>query len=177
MKKHNFFAGPAILPPEVIEEAANGIREISGSGLSLIEISHRSKIFADIIEEAQSLVKELYQLDKDYEVLFLQGGASLQFLMVPYNLFKEDTVAAYLETGAWAKKAIKEARWFGEAVVVASSADKNFSYIPKDWELPENASYFHFTTNNTIYGTEAPDIDLFKADLKAAGITVVADMS
>ena len=123
-------------------------------GLSLIEISHRSKDFQAVLDEAQSLVRELLNLSDEYKVLFLHGGASMQFCMIPYNLLDQNETAAYMETGVWAKKAIKEAKIFGNVQIVASSADKNFNYIPKQFEVPKSAKYFHITTNNTIYGTQ-----------------------
>jgi phosphoserine aminotransferase len=168
MKKHNFNAGPSILPRIAIENTANAILDLNGSGLSILEISHRSKDFQAIIDEAVALFKELLNIPEGYHVLFLGGGASTQFCMIPYNLMK--TRAAYLETGVWAKKAIKEAKLFGEVKVVGSSADKNFNYIPKNYEIPADADYFHFTSNNTIYGTEIhndPDCP----------VVMVADMS
>jgi phosphoserine aminotransferase len=168
MKKHNFNAGPSILPRIAIENSAKAILDLKGSGLSLLEISHRSKDFQAIIDEAVALFKELLNIPENYHVLFLGGGASLQFCMVPYNLMK--TKAAYLETGVWAKKAIKEAKLFGPVDVVASSSDKNFTYIPKNFTIPADADYFHITTNNTIYGTEIRyDID--------SPVPLVADMS
>ena len=169
MKKHNFSAGPAILPQEVMKKAADAVVEFNGLGLSLIEISHRSKDFIAVMEKAQSLALELLGLEgKGYKALFLQGGASLQFLNVAYNLLNKK--AAYLNTGAWSAKAIKEAKLFGEVVEVASSKDANFNYIPKGYEIPNDADYFHFTSNNTIFGTqikEIPDTD----------VTLVSDMS
>jgi phosphoserine aminotransferase len=168
MKKHNFNAGPSILPRIAIENSAKAILDLNGSGLSLLEISHRSKDFQAIIDEAVSLFKELLNIPANYQVLFLGGGASLQFCMVPYNLLKNK--AAYLETGVWAKKAIKEAKLFGQVDIVASSSDKNFTYIPKNYSIPADADYFHITTNNTIYGSELhKDID--------SPIPLVADMS
>ena len=168
MKKHNFYAGPSILPAYTIENTARGILDLDGIGLSVMEISHRSKEFMAIIEEAQSLIRELLEVPQGYHVLFLGGGASMQFCMVPYNLMQ--TKAAYLNTGSWASKALKEAAVFGEAIEVASSKDRNFNYIPKGYELPADADYFHITTNNTIYGTE------IREDLDVP-ITLVADMS
>ncbi len=168
MKKHNFYAGPSILPAYTIENTAKGILDLDGIGLSVMEISHRSKEFMAIIEEAQSLIRELLEVPQGYHVLFLGGGASMQFCMVPYNLMQ--TKAAYLNTGSWASKALKEAAVFGEAIEVASSKDRNFSYIPKGYELPADADYFHITTNNTIYGTE------IREDLDVP-MTLVADMS
>ncbi len=152
MKKHNFSAGPSILPRIAIENTAKAILDLNNSGLSLLEISHRSKDFQAIIDEAVDLFRELLQIPKGYHVLFMGGGASMQFCMVPYNLMQKS--AAYLETGVWAKKAIKEGKLFGEVKVVGSSSDKNFSYIPKDYKIPEDVDYFHFTSNNTIFGTE-----------------------
>ncbi len=168
MKKHNFYAGPSILPAYTIENTARGILDLDGIGLSILEISHRSKEFQAIMDEAVDLFKELLNIPEGYSVLFLGGGASTQFCMIPYNLM--NTKAAYLNTGSWAKKAIKEATLFGEVDVVASSEDKNFNYIPKGYEVPGDADYFHITTNNTIYGTEIrKDLDV--------GIPLVADMS
>lgn len=153
MKKHNFSAGPCILPEEVLKKASESIINFNNDDLSLIEISHRSTPFVNVMEHARSLVLELLNLEgKGYSVLFLQGGASMQFLMVAYNLL--DTKAAYLNTGTWSTKAIKEARLFGDAVEVASSKDKNFSYIPKEYKIPSDANYFHCTSNNTIFGTQ-----------------------
>jgi len=168
MKKHNFNAGPSILPKEAIENTAKAILDLNGSGLSLLEISHRSKDFQAILDQAVALFKELLEIPEGYQVLFLGGGASMQFCMVPFNLLNKK--AAYLETGVWAKKALKEAKLFGQVDVVASSADKNFSYIPTGYTVPADADYFHITTNNTIYGTEIrTDID--------SPVTLVADMS
>ncbi len=168
MKKHNFYAGPSILSQYTIKNTADAIIDFAGTGLSILEVSHRSKEFVAVIEEARLLVKELLDVPDGYSVLFLGGGASMQFCMVPYNLLK--TKASYLETGTWAVNAIKEARLFGEVDVVASSKDANFSFIPKDFSVPSDSDYFHFTTNNTIYGTEIrKDPDL--------GVRLVADMS
>lgn len=150
MKKYNFNAGPSILPREVIEATASACLEFEGSGLSLMEISHRAKNFQPVVDEAVALFKELLQIPDGYSVLFLGGGASLEFCMVPYNLLEKK--AAYLNTGVWATKAEKEARLFGEVVEVASSKDRNFTYIPKGFTIPEDADYLHITTNNTIYG-------------------------
>ena len=168
MKKHNFYAGPSILPAYTIENTARGILDLDGIGLSVAEISHRSKEFMAIIGEAQSLIVELLDVPKGYHVLFLGGGASMQFCMVPYNLLQRR--AAYLNTGSWASKALKEAGIFGEAIEVASSKDRNFSYIPKGYAPPADADYFHITTNNTIYGTE------IREDLDVP-MPLVADMS
>jgi phosphoserine aminotransferase len=154
MKKHNFSAGPCILPQEVLKKASDAVLNFNGINLSLIEISHRSKEFVEVMENAQSLVKELLHLPEGYEVLFLQGGASLEFLMAAYNLFKVNGKAAYMDTGAWSSKAIKEAKLFGEVDVFASSKDKVYNYIPKNYVIPENVDYVHVTSNNTIYGTQ-----------------------
>lgn len=153
MKKHNYSAGPCILPQEVFQEASQAILDFNNSGLSILEISHRSKDFVEVMEEARSLSLELMGLEgKGYKALFLQGGASMQFLMAPYNLLK--TKAAYLNTGTWSTKAIKEAKFFGEVKEVASSADRDFKYIPKGYFIPSDVDYFHCTSNNTIYGTQ-----------------------
>lgn len=168
MKKHNFGAGPSILPQSVIEATANAVKDFNGIGLSILEISHRSKDFKPVIEGAAQLFKEVLDIPEGYSVLFLGGGASMQFCMVPYNYLEKK--AAYLNTGVWSKKAIKEAKGFGEVVEVASSADANFSYIPKEFTIPTDADYFHFTSNNTIYGTE------IRKDLDSP-IPMIADMS
>ncbi len=168
MKKHNFYAGPSILSEYTIKNTAAAVENFAGMGLSLLEISHRSKEFVAVMDEAQALVKELLEIPSGYEVVFLGGGASLQFCMVPFNLLKKK--AAYLDTGTWASKAIKEAKLFGEVDVVASSKDKNYTYIPKEYTVPEDADYFHITTNNTIYGTE------IRQDLDSK-VRLVADMS
>ncbi|UQD56443.1 3-phosphoserine/phosphohydroxythreonine transaminase [Flavobacterium sp. K5-23] len=164
MKKHNYSAGPCILPQEVFEKSAQAILNFNDSGLSLLEISHRSKDFVAVMEEARSLVIELLGLEgKGYSAIFLGGGASLEFLMVPYNLMKEGGKAAYLDTGTWANGAIKEAKYFGETVVVASSKEENYNYIPKGYTVPADADYFHCTSNNTIFGTqikEFPTLDI-----------------
>ncbi|WP_062058032.1 3-phosphoserine/phosphohydroxythreonine transaminase [Aquimarina longa] len=153
MKKHNFSAGPCILPQEVFKEASQAILDFNNSGLSILEISHRSKDFVDVMEEARTLALELLGLEgKGYKALFLQGGASSQFLMVAYNLLQ--TKAGYLNTGAWSDKAIKEAKFFGEVIEVASSKDANFNFIPKDLDIPKGLDYLHLTSNNTIYGTQ-----------------------
>jgi phosphoserine aminotransferase len=165
MKKHNFSAGPSILPQEVLQKASEAIVNFNGLDLSLIEISHRSKEFIAVMNKAQALVKELLELPEGYSVLFLQGGASTEFLMAPYNLLTVGGKAAYLDTGSWSSKAIKEAKIFGETVVVASSKDKGYNYIPKGYEVPSDADYIHFTSNNTIFGTqlnEFPGGDVLK---------------
>jgi len=152
MKKHNFNAGPSILPREVIEQTAKAVLDFENGGLSLLEISHRAKNFQPVLDEANALMKELLNIPEGYTVLWLGGGASMQFCMVPFNFLNKK--AAYINTGTWAKKAIKEAKGFGEVVEVASSADANFSFIPKNYEIPADADYFHYTSNNTIFGTE-----------------------
>lgn len=154
MKKHNFSAGPSILPQEVLKKTAEAVINFNHLNLSLIEISHRSKDFIDVMENARSLVKELLNLPEGYSVLFLQGGASLEFLMTPYNLLKINGKAAYIDTGAWSTKAIKEAKLLGEINVVASSKDKTYNYIPKNYTIPTAIDYVHCTSNNTIYGTQ-----------------------
>ena len=168
MKKYNFNAGPSILPQVTVEETAKAILDFNGIGLSIMEISHRSKDFQPVMDEAVALFKELLDIPEGYSVLFLGGGASLQFAMVPFNLLEKK--AAYLNTGVWAAKALKEAKLFGEVVEVASSKEANYTYIPKDYAIPADADYFHITTNNTIYGTEIrKDID--------SPVTLVSDMS
>jgi phosphoserine aminotransferase len=155
MKKHNFSAGPCILPQDVIQKASEAVINFNNDNLSLIEISHRSKPFVEVMEKARNLVKELLELPNGYSVLFLQGGASLEFLMVPLNLMKvKDGKAAYTNTGAWAKKSITEAKQLGEVIVVGDSSDKNYNYIPKGYEIPPDVDYFHCTSNNTIFGTQ-----------------------
>ena len=169
MKVHNFSAGPSILPNSVIKEASKGILNINNSGLSLLEISHRSKDFIDIMDKATSLALKLLNLEnKGYKALFLQGGASNQFLMAAYNLLENK--AGYLNTGVWSTKALKEAKLFGEAVEVASSKDKNFNYIPKGYSIDSDLDYFHITTNNTIFGTQIKEIP-------NSSVNMVCDMS
>ena len=168
MKKYNFNAGPSILPREVIENTAKQILDFNGSGLSLMEISHRAKDFQPVVDEAVALIKELLSVPEGYSVIFLGGGASLQFTQVPCNFLIKK--AAYLNTGVWAKKSMKEAKLYGEVVEVATSADANFTYIPKNFDIPADADYLHVTTNNTIYGTEIrKEID--------SPIPLVGDMS
>ncbi|SMO42626.1 phosphoserine aminotransferase apoenzyme [Saccharicrinis carchari] len=168
MKKHNFSAGPSILPEFTIKNTAEAVTNFAGTGLSVMEVSHRSKEFVAVMDEAISTVKELLHVPAGYHVLFLGGGASTQFCMAPYNLLK--TKAGYLNTGAWAAKAQKEAKLFGEVIEIASSKDKNYNYIPKKFDVPSDLDYLHLTTNNTIYGTETKtDLDL--------GVRLVADMS
>lgn len=152
--KHNFGAGPCILPHEVFQEASQAVLNFNNTGLSILEISHRSKEFEEVIVETERLVRELLNVPQNYSILFLQGGASQQFAMVPLNLLPEGGKAAYLDTGVWATKAIKEAKKLGNVEIVASSSDQNYSYIPKDFNVPLDAAYFHYTSNNTIYGTE-----------------------
>jgi len=155
MQKHNFSAGPCILPQEVLKKASEAILNFNNDNLSLIEISHRSAPFVEVMEKARNLVLELLNLEnKGYSVLFLQGGASLEFLMTPYNLLKIDGKAAYLDTGTWSSKAIKEAKLLGNIEVVASSKDQNYNYIPKDFQISTGNDYFHCTSNNTIFGTQ-----------------------
>ena len=168
MKKHNFYAGPSILSEYTIKNTAAAVENFAGMGLSLLEISHRSKEFVAVVDEAQALIKELLNVPEGYEVVFVGGGASLQFCMAPFKLLKKK--AAYLDTGTWSSKAIKEAKLFGEVDVVASSKDKNYTYIPKDYTVPEDVDYFHVTTNNTIYGSE------IRKDLDVK-VPMVADMS
>lgn len=166
MKVHNFSAGPCILPPDVLRKASEAVVNFDNLNLSLLEISHRSKNFVAVMENAQNLVRELLGVPSGYSILFLQGGASLEFVMVPYNLMKkEGGKAAYTETGTWASNAIKEAKRMGEVVVVGSSKDKNFNYIPKGYDIPADVDYFHCTSNNTIFGTqmkEFPKTDVLK---------------
>lgn len=168
--KHNFGAGPGILPHEVFKQAAAGVLDFNGTGLSILEISHRAPEFEAVLNEAVKLVKELLEVPEGYSVLFLQGGASTQFAMVPYNLLPEGGKAAYVESGVWAKKALKEAQFFGNVEVVATSKESNFTYIPKDFTIPADAAYLHITSNNTIYGTQLQEF--FKSP-----IPLVADMS
>ena len=168
MKKYNFNAGPSMLPQEVIENTAKQLLDFNQSGLSLMEISHRSKEFQPVIDESVALIKELLNIPKGYSVLFLGGGASLQFTQVPCNFLK--TKAAYLNTGVWAKNAMKEAKLYGEVLELASSEDKNYTYLPKDWTCPTDVDYLHITTNNTIYGTE------IRKDYEVP-VPMIADMS
>lgn len=168
MKKHNFSAGPSILPEFTIKNTAEAVINFAGTGLSVMEVSHRDKEFMSVMDETQELFRELLEIPAGYQVVLVGGGASMQFCMVPYNLLNKK--AAYLNTGTWASKALHEAKFFGEVVEVASSKDENFSYIPKGYEIPEDADYFHITTNNTIFGTEIRnDLDV--------NVPLVADMS
>lgn len=171
MKKHNYSAGPCILPQEVFEKSAEAVLNFNNSGLSILEISHRSKDFVAVMEEARALVLELLGLEgKGYQALFLQGGASLEFLMVPQNLMKTDGKAAYLDTGTWANNAIKEAKLFGETVIVGSSKEDNYNHIPTEYTIPADANYFHCTSNNTIFGTQMKSFP-------KTNVPVVCDMS
>ncbi len=167
---HNFNAGPSILPKEVFEEAAAAILNYNNTGLSILEIGHRTPLFQSIMDEARQLVRELMELDADHEVLFLHGGASTQFMQVPMNLLSDKDTGTYADTGVWSSKAIKEARLFGKVEVACSSKDKNYSYIPKDFAVPNDSKYFHITTNNTIYGTQWQNIP-------SVSVPLVADMS
>ncbi|HHB78520.1 MAG TPA: 3-phosphoserine/phosphohydroxythreonine transaminase [Saprospiraceae bacterium] len=169
MKMHNFYAGPAILPKEVIKEAAKGALNFNNSGLSILEISHRSKGFSEVIENAEALIKELLHLPSNYHVLFTTGGASSQFFMVPMNLLNQEETAYYVNTGTWSTKAIAEAQHFGHLVELASSKDKGFNYIPK-YKMPKKGKYLHLTSNNTIFGTQIHHFP--KGDLP-----IVCDMS
>jgi phosphoserine aminotransferase len=169
-KVHNFSAGPGILPAEVLQQAADSCINFDNMNLSLLEISHRSKNYEKVMDEARAIIKELFEVGDDYEVLYLGGGASLQFAMVPYNLMREGGSAAYVNTGVWASKAIKEAKMIGTTQVIASSEDKKFSYIPKGYEIPKDADYLHITSNNTIYGTQIKEFP-------KSPIPMVCDMS
>jgi phosphoserine aminotransferase len=170
MRKHNFSAGPSILPKEVLEKASNAVINFNNDNLSLIEISHRSKSFTDVMNKAQVLVKELLDVPEGYSVLFLQGGASLEFLMIPLNLMKVNGKAAYTNTGVWAKKSIAEAKSIGEVIIVGDSSDKNYNNIPKNYKIPDYVDYFHCTSNNTIYGTQMKEFP-------ASPTLMVCDMS
>lgn len=171
MKKHNFSAGPAILPASVFEEAAQAVLDFNHSGLSILEMSHRGKDIVSVMNEAEALTRELLGLSDEYSVLFLTGGASSQFFMVPMNVLNEDETAAYVDTGTWSTKAIKEAKHFGKVDVLASSKEANFNYIPKDWTLGEGTKYLHITSNNTIYGTQ------YKTYPETGDTLLVCDMS
>ncbi|MEO0732109.1 MAG: 3-phosphoserine/phosphohydroxythreonine transaminase, partial [Bacteroidota bacterium] len=170
MKKHNFYAGPAILPAPVIQEAAAGVADLNGMGLSVMEISHRSKEFVAILEEAEALVRELLGVSDDFAVLFLTGGASSQFYFTAMNVLSEHETAGYINTGAWSTKAIKEAKLFGNIEELASSKDQNFNYLPKGFDIPTGLKYVHLTSNNTIFGTQFHEFPETDAPL-------VADMS
>lgn len=170
-KVHNFSAGPAILPPSAIDASIEALKNFAGTGLSLIEVSHRSKEYEAVVNEATDLVKSILGLNDEYAVIFLQGGASMQFDMIPMYFLGENEKAAYVNTGVWASRAIKEAKIFGQVEVVATSEDKNFSYIPKNFTIPADAKYFHCTSNNTIYGTEMFDFP------ETGGVPLICDMS
>ena len=170
MKIHNFGAGPGILPAYAIQKSTEVLNNFNGSGLSILEFSHRSKDFEAVLQQAKQLVKELLDVPDNYSILFLQGGASMQFAMVPMNLLPENGKAVYVESGVWANKAIKEAKQFGETIVVASSKDKNFSYVPTGYSVPDDAAYLHVTSNNTIYGTQM-------REFPQSNVPVVCDMS
>ena len=169
-KVHNFSAGPGILPADVLKQASDACINFENLNLSLLEISHRSKNYENVMDEARSIIKELFEVGDNYEVIYLGGGASLQFAMVPYNLLSENGTAAYLNTGVWSTKAIKEAKIIGNTKVIASSEDKNFNYIPKDYSIPSDADYFHITSNNTIFGTQIKNFP-------KSSIPLVCDMS
>jgi len=167
---HNFNAGPSVLPQSVLQEASKAILNFNNSGLSILEIGHRTPLFESVMNEGISLVKELMKLDEDHEVLFMHGGATVQFMEVPMNLLNENETAAYADTGVWSTKAIKEAKLFGKVNVVCSSKESNYNFIPKDFTVPEDSTYFHVTTNNTIYGTQWHEIP-------KVNMPVIADMS
>ena len=170
---HNFNAGPSILPKEVFEEAGRAALNFNDTGLSILEIGHRTDAFKAVMEEAINLIKELMKLDDQHEVMYLHGGASTQFFQVPMNLLNENEIAAYTDTDIWGAKAIKEARLFGHVEVVCSSKEALYNYLPKDFSIPKTAKYLHITTNNTIYGTQWQDLSFFYE----AGVPLVADMS
>jgi phosphoserine aminotransferase len=167
---HNFNAGPSILPKEVFEQASRAVLDFNGTGLSILEIGHRTALFQTVVDEAIATARELMQLDTEHEILFLHGGASTQFFQVPMNLLNENETAAYLDGGIWGSKAIKEAKLFGQVEVVASSKDKNYTYIPRDFKIPSTAKYFHYTTNNTVEGTQMHF-------MPETSVPLVADMS
>lgn len=170
---HNFNAGPSILPGEVFEEASHAILDFNNTGLSILEIGHRTSLFQEVMDEARSLVKELMNLGSDHEILYLHGGATTQFMQVPMNLLEENEIAAYTDTGVWALKAIKEAKLFGHVDVVCSAKESNYRSLPKDFTVTPTSKYLHLTTNNTIYGTQWQDLSIFYQ----AGVPLVADMS
>jgi phosphoserine aminotransferase len=170
---HNFNSGPSVLPKEVFEEASRAVIDFNDSGLSILEIGHRTPAFEAVMNEAISLVRELMQLDSDHEPMFLHGGASTQFMQIPMNLLNENEVAAYTETDVWGTKGIKEAKLFGHVEVVCSSKDRNFTYLPKDFHVPATSKYLSITTNNTIYGTQWQDLSFFNR----FNVSLVADMS
>jgi phosphoserine aminotransferase len=170
---HNFNAGPSVLPKSVFEEAAQAIVDYRQTGLSILEIGHRTPLFEAVMDEARNIVRDLMELDSDHEVLFLHGGASTQFMQVPMNLLNKNEIAAYTDTGVWATKAIKEARLFGYVETVCSSKETNYTHLPKEFHVPATAKYLHLTTNNTIYGTQWQDMSMFYK----YGVPLVADMS
>lgn len=167
---HNFNAGPSILPQSVLQQASEALINFNNSGLSILEIGHRTPLFESVMDEARSLMKELMQLDDDHEVLFLHGGATVQFMQVPMNLLNEKETASYADTGVWSTKAIKEAKLFGNVDIVCSSKEKNYNFIPKDFAVSNESTYFHITTNNTIYGTQWQKIP-------NVSMPIIADMS
>ena len=171
--KHNYNAGPSILPKEVFEEASHAILDFNNTGMSILEIGHRTKLFQAVMDEAVSTMKELMQLDADHEVLFLHGGASTQFFQVPMNILRSDATAAYTDTDVWGSKAIKEAKLYGNVDVVCSSKADNYTHLPKDWAVKPGTAYLHLTTNNTIYGTQWQDMNFFYNK----NVPLVADMS
>jgi phosphoserine aminotransferase len=170
---HNFNAGPSVLPSQVFEEASKAVIDFNNTGLSILEIGHRTSLFQEVIDEARNTARELMRLDDDHEVLFLHGGATTQFMQVPMNLLNENEIAAFADTGVWATKAIKEAKLFGHVEIVCSSKEKNYNYLPKEFYVPPTAKYLHLTSNNTIYGTQWQNLSLFYN----AGVPLVADMS
>lgn len=170
MQMHNFNSGPSILPKEVLEQAAAAIHNFNNTGLSILEIGHRTSWFVDVLDEARAIVKHLMELDDSYDVLFLHGGATTQFMQIPMNLLDEGETAAYCDNGIWGAKAIKEANLFGKASVVASSKDRNHSYIPKDFTVPADCKYLHITSNNTVEGTQWHEFPV-------TGVPLIADMS
>lgn len=170
---HNFNAGPSVLPKEVFEEASRAVIDFNSTGLSILEIGHRTSLFQEVMAEARALVKELMDLDDGHEVLFLHGGASTQFMQVPMNLLDQDDIAAYTDTGIWAAKAIKEAKLFGQVEIVCSSQETGYTSLPKQFDVPSHAKYLHITTNNTVYGTQWHDLSIFYK----YNIPLVADMS
>ncbi len=171
--KHNFNAGPSVLPQEVFEEASRSILDFNNTGLSILEIGHRTKLFQPVMDEAVSLLKELMQLDSDHEVLFLHGGASTQFFQIPMNILRSDATASYTDTDVWGSKAIKEAKNYGGVEVICSSKADNYTNLPKNWKAKDDTAYLHITTNNTIYGTQWHDMDFFYNQ----NVPLIADMS
>lgn len=170
---HNFNAGPSILPRQVFEQASRAIMDYNDTGLSILEIGHRTPLFQAVMDETVALVRELMELDNDHEVLFLHGGASTQFMQVPMNLLDDNEIAAYTDTGIWATKAIREAKLFGHVEIVCSSKEGGYNFLPKKFDVPPTAKYLHLTSNNTVYGTQWQDLSLFYK----YGVPLVADMS